>query len=120
MGGARHFGHSVLVSTLPLLCSSTKTAVIGVYQTTVLREARHCGGNGWQTYDDMFRQQVANNPSADWSKIIIRGQPIKMGGVRRANTAWRRTTCPLNVRWLQQEQTGCPTVNLPESSEQGL
>ena len=39
------------------------------YQTMLLREARRCGGAGWQTYDTMFRQQVANSLSADWSKL---------------------------------------------------
>ena len=39
------------------------------YQTMLVREARRCGGNGWQAYDTMFRQQVANDPAADWSKL---------------------------------------------------
>ena len=46
-----------------------KTQQLLAYQTTLLREARRCGGNGWQTYDTMFCQQVANNPSADWLKL---------------------------------------------------
>ena len=45
-----------------------KTQQLLAYQTTLLREARHCRGNGWQTYDTMFCQQVANNPTADWFK----------------------------------------------------
>ena len=32
----------------------------------VVREARRCGGTGWQTYDIM---QVANDPLAYWSKL---------------------------------------------------
>ena len=39
------------------------------YQTMMLREARRCGGSGWQTYDSYFRQQVAGNPTADWSSL---------------------------------------------------
>ena len=35
--------------------------------------------------------------------------PIRMGGARHANTAWKQTTYPLSVHWLQQEQAGCPT-----------
>ena len=35
----------------------------------VVREARWCGGRGWQSYDEMFRQQVAISPSVDWSKL---------------------------------------------------
>ena len=39
------------------------------YQTTIIREARRCGGAGWQGYDNMFRQHAANLPSIDWSKV---------------------------------------------------
>ena len=40
------------------------------YQTTVIREARRCGGAGWQGYDAMFRQHAASaGAEADWSKL---------------------------------------------------
>ena len=39
------------------------------YQTMVVREARRCGGRGWQSYNAMFRQQAAISPSVDWSKL---------------------------------------------------
>ena len=40
------------------------------YQTTVIREARRCGGTGWQGYDSMFRQHAANmGADTDWSKL---------------------------------------------------
>ena len=39
------------------------------YQTMVVQEARRCAGNGWQAYDCYFRQQVAGNPAADWSRL---------------------------------------------------
>lgn len=39
------------------------------YQTTVVWEARRCGGTGWQAYDTMFRQQVASDLKSDWSKL---------------------------------------------------
>ena len=39
------------------------------YQTLIVREARRCGGNGWQTYDSMFRQQVVGQKNADWSRL---------------------------------------------------
>ncbi len=39
------------------------------YQTMIIREARRCGGSGWQAYDTMFRQQVAHAPETDWSKL---------------------------------------------------
>ena len=39
------------------------------YQTTIIREARRCGGAGWKGYDSMFRQHAANLPNIDWSKV---------------------------------------------------
>ena len=39
------------------------------YQTMVVCEVRRCDGRGWQSYDAMFRQQVAISPSVDWSKM---------------------------------------------------
>lgn len=39
------------------------------YQTTIVREARRCGGAGWQAYDTMFRQHAATDPFTDWSKL---------------------------------------------------
>ena len=39
------------------------------YQATVLREARRCGGSGWRSYDAMFRQLAAADPSTDWSRL---------------------------------------------------
>lgn len=39
------------------------------YQTLIVREARRCGGRGWQSYDSMFRQQVAGRLDVDWSRL---------------------------------------------------
>ena len=39
------------------------------YQATVLREARRCGGSCWRSYDAMFRQLAAADPSTDWSRL---------------------------------------------------
>ena len=39
------------------------------YQTFIIREGRRLGGNGWRLDDTMFRQQVALDPTVDWSKI---------------------------------------------------
>jgi hypothetical protein len=39
------------------------------YQTTIICEARRCGGAGWQGYDNMFRQHATNLPNIDWSKV---------------------------------------------------
>ncbi len=38
-------------------------------QTLIVREARRCGGKGWQAYDSMFRQQAANNSKVVWSQL---------------------------------------------------
>ena len=46
-----------------------KTQQLLAYQTVIVREARRCGGNGWQSYDAMFRQQAAFNDKTDWSTL---------------------------------------------------
>lgn len=38
------------------------------YQTMIVREARRCGGKGWLSYDQMFRQHAAVR-ATDWSKL---------------------------------------------------
>ena len=39
------------------------------YHTTILREARRCGGTGWRGYDAMFRQLAAADQTTDWSRL---------------------------------------------------
>ena len=39
------------------------------YQMTMIREARRCGGAGWQGYDTMFRQLAATTPGTDWGQL---------------------------------------------------
>ena len=39
------------------------------YQSTVLREARRCGGTGWRGYDSLFRQLAAADDTIDWSRL---------------------------------------------------
>ena len=58
-----------IYTSIVVLLHQEKTQQLLAYQTTLLRKARRCGENGWQTYDTMFRQQVANNPTADWSEL---------------------------------------------------
>ena len=55
---------AVLTSKYPEM-----TRQLLAYQTLIVREARRCGGNGWLAYDTYFRQQVAGDPSADWSSL---------------------------------------------------
>ena len=56
---------------MAVLCSKHPGMIkqLLAYQTTIIREARRCGGNGWLQYDSFFRQQVAGNPDADWSSL---------------------------------------------------
>ena len=53
-----------------VLCSSypDKVQQLYAYQTMTVREARRCGGKGWLSYDQMFRQQAAVSV-IDWSKL---------------------------------------------------
>lgn len=46
------------------------------YQTTLVREARRCGGGGWLAYDTAFRQQAATDPQCDWSKLNSSLYPV--------------------------------------------
>ena len=47
------------------------------YLTTVVREARRCGGGGWREYDAMFRQLAANSSSGR----LVQGEHIHLRGV---------------------------------------
>ena len=55
---------SVIASKFP-----ERTTQLLAYQTIIIREARRCGGGGWQGYDRMFRQQAASSPGLDWSQL---------------------------------------------------
>ena len=35
----------------------------------IVREAHHCGGNGWREYDTMFRQQASLAAELEWRKL---------------------------------------------------
>ena len=37
------------------------------YMALIVREARRNGGEGWRSYDTIFRQNAASNPALDWS-----------------------------------------------------
>ena len=39
------------------------------YQTFIVREARKCGGKGWQEYDLMFRQQKPSALDLKWTSV---------------------------------------------------
>ena len=63
-----------------LQCFGTYVAVVAnhkperikqlmAYQTIMIREARRCGGAGWQGYDTMFRQLAATTPDTDWGQL---------------------------------------------------
>ena len=40
-----------------------------VYQATILREARRCGGNGWRAYYVMFRKLAVTDDTIDWLRL---------------------------------------------------
>ena len=61
-------------------CFTTYVAILGEsnpqlvrsrlsYLSLVIMEARRNGGEGWRSYDTVFRQNAANNPDADWSRL---------------------------------------------------
>ena len=50
------------------------------YQTTLVREARRCGGGGWSAYDTAFRQQATTNKECDWSKLNSSLYPMTFYG----------------------------------------
>ena len=60
------------------------------YQTTLVREARRCGGNGWMAYDTAFRQQAATDPHCDWSKLNNSLYPVTF----MAQASGRGKCCP--------------------------
>ena len=55
---------SVMASKFP-----EKVTQLLAYQTITIREARRCGGGGWQGYDRMFRQQAVSSPGLYWSQL---------------------------------------------------
>ena len=60
------------------------------YQTTLVREARRCGGRGWLAYDTAFRQQAAADPQCDWSKLNSSLYPVTF----MAQASGRGRCCP--------------------------
>ena len=84
------------------------------YQTLIVREARRCGGNGWQTYDSMFRQQVVGHPDADWSKLNSTLYAVtflaESGGGKN---------CPLCMETDHKEDDCALSLAKPSSSHRG-
>ena len=60
------------------------------YQTTLVREARRCGGRGWLAYDMAVRQQAAADPQCDWSKLNSSLYPVRF----MAQASGRGRCCP--------------------------
>ena len=46
-----------------------KVKEMWAYQTTMIGEARQCGGRGWTLYDSAFRQRVASLTEVDFSRF---------------------------------------------------
>ena len=55
---------AVLVEARPDLIKSHLA-----YLALIVAEARKHGGDGWQAYDSVFRQNAAHDPTADWSRL---------------------------------------------------
>ena len=54
-----------------VVCSQhpEKVKEMWAYQTTMIGEARRCGGRGWALYDSAFRQRVASLTEVDFSRL---------------------------------------------------
>lgn len=55
---------AILASSHPHLVQSRLA-----YMSIIIREARKNGGDGWKAYDTIFRQNAAEDPTADWSRL---------------------------------------------------
>ena len=64
---------SVMVSKFP-----GRVPNMLAYQTTLVREARRCGGGGWLAYGTAFRQQAATDALCDWSKLNSSLYPVTL------------------------------------------
>ena len=79
------------------------------YQTTIVREVRRYGGNGWLSYYTMFRQQVARDNKADWSKLnsslygVSFWPSPEKGGAEHC--VWRLTMRRRTVPWRVPTRT---------------
>ena len=62
------------------ICFAAYTAVLGTkhpdlvhsrlaYMAMLIAEERRYGGEGWRTYDSIFRQQAADDDSVDWTVL---------------------------------------------------
>ena len=59
------------------------------YMSLIITEASRNGGEGWRSYDTVFRQNAANNPDTDWthldsslySSTLHRGQSLQVSFV---------------------------------------
>ena len=61
-------------------CFTTYIAILGeafphlvrshlAYMSLIITEASRNGGEGWRSYDTVFRQNAANNTDADWTRL---------------------------------------------------
>ena len=78
--GARPRMREVSSLTSWTLCFVTYLAVLAeahpnlvrsrlAYLSLVISEARRIGGDGWATYDAIFRQNAAEDEAADWTRL---------------------------------------------------
>ena len=79
--GQRHTPQREVSSLLTWVCAFTTDIAIMAemrpdliksrlaYMCNIVREASRFGGDGWKTYDYVFRSQAAVDPSMDWAEL---------------------------------------------------
>jgi hypothetical protein len=66
MSWAQCFSHFAAIITQKY---PRKAKELWAYQSTIIGEARRCGGKGWLLYDRAFRQQIPSIEEADFGRL---------------------------------------------------
>ena len=66
MSWAQCFSHFAAIITRKY---PSKAKELWAYQSTVIGEARRCGGKGWLLYDRAFHQQISSIEEADFGRL---------------------------------------------------
>ena len=82
------------------------------YMCLIIREARRAGGDGWVSYDAVFRQNAAQDNTTEWSKLDASLHSSTFLSTRRTNT----TFCSL---CLESNHTSSRCALAPLMSEGG-
>ena len=82
------------------------------YMCLIIREARRAGGDGWVSYDAVYRQNAAQDNTTDWSKLDASLHSSTFLSTRRTNT----TFCSL---CFESDHTSSSCALAPLMSEGG-